>query len=155
MNIVDLILYIVVIMLSLLVTYLWWSLSKIKRFLKIITSKSLIPRQEKDFKIRRRYIVFTVISEHNISKRELEKAIREVVKELYGIIGLTKSDPQIIFYDPSVKRGVLRTGHLTSNILIASLSSVDNINGKEVLIIPIKTSGTLKRAKKYLYMIRE
>ncbi len=108
---------------------------------------------EKLSKLRRRYIVFTIISSESISRQEFEKALREKLSSLYGVIGLVKSDPQLVYYEPSLKRGVIRTSHLMKDYVVATLSLIKNVNGKKVLVVPVKTTGTIKRAKKILYKI--
>ncbi|HIP85069.1 MAG TPA: ribonuclease P, partial [Pyrodictium sp.] len=40
--------------------------------------------------------------------------------------------------------------HTTKYIVLAALGVVRRVNGKRVLIIPVRTTGTIKRAKKAL-----
>lgn len=140
---------------SLLIVLLMYSLIKrIRLQLDLIIKKDVEEALTKVKKIRRRYIVFSIISEHDFDKRELEKAIRKKLALLYGIISLAKADPQLVFYDPRLKRGVIRTSHVMKDYVLAALSIIRNINGKQLLIIPIKTTGTIKKAKKIMYTIK-
>jgi len=140
---------------SLLIVLLMYSLIKrIRLQLDLIIKKDVEEALTKVKKIRRRYIVFSIISEHDFDKRELEKAIRKKLALLYGIISLAKADPQLVFYDPRLKKGVIRTSHVMKDYVLAALSIIRNINEKQLLIIPIKTTGTIKKAKKIMYTIK-
>ena len=140
---------------SLLIVLLMYSLIKrIRLQLDLIIKKDVEEALTKVKKIRRRYIVFSIVSEHDFDKRELEKAIRKKLALLYGIISLAKADPQLVFYDPRLKRGVIRTSHVMKDYVLAALSITRTINGKQLLIIPIKTTGTIKKAKKIMYTIK-
>jgi len=140
---------------SILIVLLMYSLIKrIRSQLDLIIKKDVEEALTKIKKIRRRYIVFSIVSEHDFDKRELEKAIRRILALLYGMISLAKADPQLVFYDPKLKRGVLRTSHVMKDYVLAALSIIRNINEKQLLIIPIKTTGTIKKAKKIMYTIK-
>jgi len=84
----------------------------------------------------------------------LEKYIRERFRVLFGETNLVKADPQLIYYDPGIKRGVIRVAHTYKDQLIALLGSIREINGVKTLIIPLKSTGTIKRARKILYRLR-
>jgi len=43
--------------------------------------------------------------------------------------------------------GIIRCTHQTKEILISSLSLVQEINGTRVILVPKKTSGTIKTIK--------
>ncbi len=131
------------------------SLNEYADLLRIVLRKKYSEALKKMKKLRRRYIVFSIISGEKIDKKELEETLREHLERLYGIIGLMRSDPQIVYYDPLLKRGVIRVRHVEKRLVIAALSTIREINGKKVLIIPVKTTGTIKKAKKYMYYIKQ
>lgn len=106
---------------------------------------------EKNKRIRRRYIVFAIVSEKTIDRKSLENAIRSTVSRYFGEASLIKADPQLIYYEPSIGRGIIRTSHMEADKVVAALGAINRINGSGALIIPLKTTGTLKRAKKILY----
>lgn len=107
-------------------------------------------------KLRKRYIVFAVLSSKgfSINKKTLEKAIRECWEKLLGELSLVKADPQLIYFDPSVQRGVLRVAHIYKDEALAVLGIIKKINEHECLLIPLKTAGTIKKARKIMYSLR-
>ncbi len=105
-------------------------------------------------KLRKRYIVFAVISQTRYSKKEINEAIRTTFKHLFGEAILAKADPYIVYYDPGVMRGVIRVSHIYKNHVLAVLSLTPKITGLDALILPIKTTGTIKKARKILYSHR-
>lgn len=57
----------------------------------IVKSKRKVGRN------KRRYIVFRVVGQGELSPRALETSVREAVKELVGRMWLEISDPHVIF----------------------------------------------------------
>ena len=44
--------------------------------------------------------------------------------------------------------GIIRFSHETKEIIISALSLIQEINGKRVILSPLKTSGTIKSIQK-------
>ncbi|WP_420813356.1 Rpp14/Pop5 family protein [Metallosphaera hakonensis] len=117
----------------------------------ILTRKSknnLELRGHKPIKNKKRYVVFRVISaSSSLSSKNLEDSIRSAVKDLSGRIWLEISDPHVIFYNPENMSGIVSTNRIGYRTVIASLPFVKTIEGAEVLIVPYRTTGSLKKAK--------
>lgn len=114
----------------------------------VLESKSTIPK-----KPRKRYIIFTVISTSKLSIKEIEDSVRTKFAELYGKSSLFKASPRLVFFDEVTGRGVFRVTHTYVNHLVASMGLVKEISGVDCLIIPLRTTGTLKKARKYMEKI--
>ena len=138
----------------LIAVLLYLLMRRVKLQLGLIVKRDIEEALSKVKKVRRRYIVFSIISEHDFDRKEIEKAIRRKLAILYGIVSLAKADPQLVFYDPKMKRGIIRTSHIMKDYVVAALSITRNIGDKQLLIIPIKTTGTIKKAKKIMYTIK-
>jgi len=100
-------------------------------------------------KPRKRYVVFSLICEGDVSRNSLEKAVMEKIAEYYGQSLLHKASPYIVFFDEKTRRGVIRVTHLYVNHVIAAIGFIKNIGGKKCIVIPIRTTGTLKKAREY------
>ncbi|MET1101405.1 MAG: Rpp14/Pop5 family protein [Pyrodictiaceae archaeon] len=98
-------------------------------------------------KARRRYIVFVVLSEEKYSPETLSKAIEEKVKELGGLLGAAEANVQLVYYDLKRDVGILRTNYHAKHLVLAALSLVRRIGSNRVMVIPLATTGTIKRAK--------
>ncbi len=116
----------------------------LKKYLKI--SEKTVPSR-----IRKRYIVFYVMGNGSLDKKIINNAIRSTWKNYLGELSLIKADPQVIVFDQKLARGILRVAHIYKKEAIAILCLIRNINGTEVLLIPLKTTGTLKKARKTMY----
>jgi len=101
-------------------------------------------------KARKRYVVFTALCEERVSQRDVENAISETMKKHYGVSIYRKASPQVILYDESTGRGVVRVLHAYTSYLIATLGLTKRAGGKNCLIVPIKTTGTLRKAREIL-----
>ncbi len=102
-------------------------------------------------KIRKRYIVFTILSEQKLSKQDVEHVIREKFKQYFGEQELVKADPQLIYFDPNLQRGIIRTTQLHKDKLLSVFQLIKEVNGIKCLFIPVKTTGTMKKARGILY----
>ena len=144
------------ILLGISITALIISIIVLRRVFKIYKAlKPLIYVEEKSpKKIRKRYVVFTVSSETRFKTMELKEGIEKIFIEYYGKSLYHKTSPQLIFFDEEGQRGVYRTTHLYVDYLIATMGLVKSINGRKCLIIPIRTTGTLKKARKYMEKLK-
>ncbi len=101
---------------------------------------------------RRRYIVFYVASENpkQVTPEGVEEALREAARKLYGTLGVGDMYPQLVYFDEKLLAGIVRTTHQFKYHVIAAMGFVRTINGARASIIPVATTGTIKRAKKLL-----
>ncbi|WP_172633877.1 Rpp14/Pop5 family protein [Caldisphaera lagunensis] len=101
-------------------------------------------------KPRRRYLIFEIASIKDIDPGLLENSIKEEFKNLFGITSLADSYLKLIYFDNKTKRGILRIKHIYLSHLITAIALIRKIDNDELLIIPIRTSGTINKAKKLL-----
>ncbi len=129
-------------------------IKKIEVRLQFIYKLLSMKRAKKPGRVRKRYIVFAIISEHDLEKKEVEKAIRDTWRKVFGELSLARADPQLIYFEPSIQRGIIRVRHTYKKDCLAILGLIHEINNVKCILVPITTSGTLKRAQKKLYMLR-
>jgi len=133
-------------------------ISKIKNIelrLRFIYKLLSMKRMKKPGRIRKRYIVFAIISERDLEKKEVEKTIRDTWRKVFGELSLARADPQLIYFEPSIQRGIIRVRHTYKKECLALLGLIHEINNIKCILAPITTSGTLKRAQRKLYMLRK
>ncbi len=99
---------------------------------------------------RRRYIVFEVVPAGAVDAESLEEAVRSVLKELKGLSGLAEAGIKVVEYSPETGRGILRVRRGYKYIALAVLGLVRRVNGKKVLVLPLATTGSIKRARRLL-----
>ncbi len=110
-----------------------------ERLAKVVESKK---------KIRKRYIVIRVISQDKVTRKELDKAIRDTIRNIIGVKGLADTNYTLIDYDEQLGLGIIRSNNKMYKIVIGLLGMVRTIgNNTRALIIPISTHGTIKKAK--------
>jgi len=118
---------------------------------------SLIKKTGKplDFSIsrkrRKRYLVFRVISEKRIVHDEIEKTIKKALSNLYGAPSIKESMLSLVYYNDATGYGILRMDSEWKNRVIASLGFARSYMDNKLLIIPIRSTGTIKRAKNFLF----
>jgi ribonuclease P/MRP protein subunit POP5 len=99
---------------------------------------------------RRRYLVFEVMSERELSKKELLREIREAMFSLYGDVGVSESGIRLIGYqnEKGTNRGVgiVRCAHTKVEGVRAAVASIHSVNGARLGIRVIGISGTIKGA---------
>ncbi|MCG3107794.1 Ribonuclease P protein component 2 [Metallosphaera sp. J1] len=116
----------------------------------LLTSKNVVvlKGRRKIGKNKKRYIVFRVVGgQGQLTSKALETSVRDAVKEFVGRMWLEISDPHVIFYSPSTMSGIISTNRLGYRAVLASLPLVKSVAGMEVLLVPLRTTGSLKKAK--------
>jgi len=100
---------------------------------------------------RKRYIIFKVISELNCNKKfSKEEILRGCLYTVHSFLGDREmSDANIYLTDwnQDFGIGILKTSHKTKDSVIVALSLLSSINRKEISVIPLNTTGTIKKAK--------
>ena len=103
---------------------------------------------------KKRYIVFEIISRENISNLEaVSNAVMNCVLQLVGILGAAKAGIIVLGnkWNSQLQRGVIRTSNKHVEAVKASLSLINKIDSKDVIIKTIGVSGILRKAEaKYL-----
>lgn len=101
---------------------------------------------------RNRYVVFQLITSAQISKtEEVSEIIESSLRNCMGEVRLSDCRPTLVFYSQKRKRGVIRTYRDCYEEVISCLSATRGRGAERMLFIPIKTTGTLKRARWYLF----
>ncbi len=103
-------------------------------------------------KRRRRYIAFYIVyeGEEPPSPQEVEKAILRAVERLGGQLSVALGRVQLVYYDPERAAGIIRCTHDTKYVVLAAMGLVRRIGRRRAVIVPVRTSGTIKRAKRAL-----
>ncbi len=93
-------------------------------------------------KEKKRYIVFEVISE---KKQDIKITVEKIIQDFLGKLLINKSGARVIKTENN--KGIIRVNHNFVNEVKASFVVSDI---PETIIRSIKTSGTLKKAKKII-----
>lgn len=98
---------------------------------------------------RRRYIVFTIEAPRNIERWELIKEFQREGSRM-GLDQESEARPWLTAFQDN--RGILRCSHSDKETAIQMLEGVTEVGEErlEVRIKTLKTSGTIKQAKKSL-----
>lgn len=123
------------------------------RSLNKLVGELLVRPASLDRRVRKRYVVFSIVSSEELDKHLVERAIRGQYRKYFGELHLVKADPQLIYFDQKLQRGVVRVTHAYVESLIAVLSLIREVNSHKCLFIPLKTTGTIKRARRALYAL--
>ena len=95
----------------------------------------------------KRYIVFEVVG-GPVEPGELENAIRGAFARLFGEPALGVSMLRLVEYHDDRMIGILRVRREYKYHALAALGLVRSVSGRRVLLVPLLTSGTLKRARR-------
>ena len=96
---------------------------------------------------RRRYIVFKLNSPKKFVKKEVEKALTDVVFKTIGLFGAVDSSYWLVKFYEDKQIGVLRVTNEFKNVLFGSLAFLEEIKGHKLVLKLIKTTGTIKKAE--------
>jgi len=100
-----------------------------------------------DKRLRKRYIAFEVLSEEKIDRKELMEAI-------HNFSGKPMQKDRLSVMLLQENKGVVRCQHTLKEETLRLLRSINNVGGKKVQLRTIGTSGTIRKAKEYLDIVR-
>jgi ribonuclease P/MRP protein subunit POP5 len=97
---------------------------------------------------RQRYILFKIIKEENVQfeKNDILKSIWKSIWRYFGMKEANKIGLWLL--ELETEFGILRCSNHTKELIITVLTLIKEINGKRIILSPIKTSGTIKTIKK-------
>jgi ribonuclease P/MRP protein subunit POP5 len=110
-------------------------------------SRKAIPLSLRD---RKRYLVFELISSEFLSVKAVNSAIKNLLPELFGSLGLGKMNFQFIEFNEKTRKGILKCKHTAIEDLKTAVLLLKEINKTKVIPRTLKVSGTLKKARVYL-----
>ena len=96
---------------------------------------------------RKRYILFEVISDSNINKNNVETAILEAIKGLFGEFGLSEAHPKLLAEFSTRSRHVLLVDHRYVQKAKLAMAFIKTIGKNKTIIKTDKVYGTLKKIK--------
>ncbi|MFX0068983.1 MAG: Rpp14/Pop5 family protein [Promethearchaeota archaeon] len=96
---------------------------------------------------RRRYIVFNLLSEGEITKSMLIRSIANEIMRVHGEYGASKAQFWLSYYEEKSKRGIIQCTHKTVDLIRVPLATMTDIEKTPVLIHVLGISGTIKTAK--------
>jgi len=98
----------------------------------------------------RRYIVFEVLGVEPVGFDELKAAIEGAVRRAYGEAGEALLRLKLVEFDESRRRGIVRVRRDFKVHALAVLGLVRSLDGKRVLLAPLATTGSLRRARRIM-----
>jgi len=106
-------------------------------------------------KERQRYILFIIIQENKIflDQKTLLKSIWKSIWRYFGMKEANRIGLWLIEFNSQEDYFILRCSHETKEIIISALTLIQEINGRKIILSPIKTSGTIKSIKKHKLLL--
>jgi ribonuclease P/MRP protein subunit POP5 len=98
---------------------------------------------------RVRYCAFTLSSEEPVRRQDLQKAIFNAGKSLFGDVGMSKFRIKVVLFDGT--KGFVSCYYKSVPEVRAILASIGKIENNRVCVTVVGTSGTIKACiEKYL-----
>jgi len=85
-----------------------------------------------------------------VSQRDLDVALKGAIEQFMGSMWVALSRPRVVFFDQELREGIISTNRQGYKVVIASMHRLKRIGNQEVLGLPTKTTGSLKRAKRMI-----
>lgn len=105
---------------------------------------------------RKRYVIFKVISEEDkrFSKEEILRSCLYAIRSFLGDKGMSDANVYLINWNENLGLGILKTTHKTKDDIVAALSLLSTINETKVSVIPLNTTGTIKKAREIIMYLK-
>ncbi len=110
--------------------------------------------QKEPKKPRKRYLVFKLYSlGESPDFMVLSDYLSKYMRDFLGLHGLIDSSIKLIRYEKTTRYGIIRIASRDVNKILLGIIRIRKINSETVSIIPLKLTGNLNRAIKYLRRI--
>lgn len=114
------------------------------------TLKQMIKKLEVRAKQKKRYIIVRlVMSGKSLDCRELQEYLKEAFVELYGKVDYSRASPKVLHLDTSTSKAIIRIRAQHKWKVLTALAILER-KGLVKSFIPERTTGTYKKARKYL-----
>lgn len=97
-------------------------------------------------RVRRRYIAFEILTENEVSRRDLQAELWSSTSSLLGDVGSSILDLWLLGFDGRL--GIVRCRHDRVDEARAAMATVDRIDENRVAIRVLGVSGTVRGATK-------
>ncbi len=105
---------------------------------------------------RDRYVVFQVIPDENLpTLLSIKSKIWDEYQRIFGISGTTGAGLFFDNYTEEEGTGIIRCDHKALSNLMVILSRITDISDKDVILIPLYTTGLINKAKSYLKVLEK
>lgn len=118
------------------------------RLKKLLLAKIVKPSRGR---IRKRYVVIRLLSRDVLKREEVEEALSETFIRFFGEAGYVKANPKLVYFNEESGSCIVRINHTYVRALISVIWMIRDINGKQCLMIPIKTTGTIRKAHRVMH----
>ncbi len=108
--------------------------------------KQLLP----SLRERNRYFAFEIISDSEVSRGSLVKAVWNSVLKFLGELGASKTSLWVMEWDDKGKKGILKVNHRSVDEVRSALSLIKEINGDRAIFHILGVSGTVRKTREYL-----
>jgi len=99
---------------------------------------------------RDRYVVFKILPEDIKTEIvDLKRNVWSMYQRLYGLDGTTDAGLFFEDFDNEKRIGLIRCSSKSLSYLMISLAMITEVNGSEILILPVFVTGLINKAKKF------
>ena len=108
-------------------------------------------------KERHRYLLFKIFCQDtlNFDEKLILKAIWKAIWRYFGLKEASKVGLWLLEFNIDNTTGIVRISHGTKEMIITAITLIREINENRVIILPIKTSGTINGIKRILKKIEK
>ncbi len=93
---------------------------------------------------RWRYLLVRIADGKNFSEGEFMSSLVEVVKDVFGLVGLSQISPRIVKYDESSREVILKCRTESVDKLRSAIALLTQIGGQAAAAFVIRSSGTIR-----------
>jgi len=101
-------------------------------------------------KQKKRYVVFEILSDKKFTFLEVKEEVEKALLLFFGQLGLAKASPMLIKDKYKNNKFIFKINHQYVDELKAAMMLSKKIKSTPINIKSLTTSGTLKKASKYL-----
>ncbi|NHJ21916.1 MAG: hypothetical protein EAX91_13295 [Candidatus Lokiarchaeota archaeon] len=100
-------------------------------------------------KEKHRYILFKIIKDTTVvlNKKDIINSLWASIWKYFGLKEASKVGLWLLDVNFEDNFGIIHCSHQTKEIVMSSLTLINEISGNQVILSPIKTTGTIRNIK--------
>ena len=96
----------------------------------------------------RRYLLIKICSPASVTEEQFSQAMAASIMRYFGEVGLSRIAPKLIRFNSHESSAVVACAKDHANEMQAALAFIRQVGESEALMLPLKTSGTIKGLSK-------
>ena len=96
----------------------------------------------------RRYVLFQVVCDFELTDQQFHEALDDSVRRYFGEVGFSRIDPKIVEFDTESSTGIVSCERGAASELESAMTLISKHSEKPLIVLVLRVSGTVKGVRR-------